>query len=96
MKNLIDLPDTDMQFGPIHEMLNCRVRTQMLLTAIELGIFDCLSSQKSREIGEGYDLIWASSTLSFARQDLTAVLKKIYEALTPGGVFISMAEGVYP
>lgn len=27
-------------------------------------------------IGEGYDLIWASGTLSFARHDIDSVMKK--------------------
>lgn len=45
-------------------------------------------------IGEGYDLIWASATLNFVRQDLSAMFEKIFEALAPGGVFMSLAEGV--
>ncbi|NQE05899.1 hypothetical protein C5S32_08510 [ANME-1 cluster archaeon GoMg1] len=45
-------------------------------------------------IGEGYDLIWASNTLNFARHDLDLLMKKIYDALNPGGVFISFCEGL--
>ncbi|MEA2051345.1 MAG: methyltransferase [Euryarchaeota archaeon] len=45
-------------------------------------------------IGEGYDLIWASNTLNFARHDLDSLMKKIYDALNPGGVFISFCEGL--
>lgn len=45
-------------------------------------------------IGEGYELIWASSTLSFARHDIDSVVKKIYGALNPGGVFINFSEGL--
>lgn len=41
-------------------------------------------------IGEGYDLILASSTLSFARHDMDSLMKKIYNALNPGGVFINV------
>ncbi len=44
-------------------------------------------------IGEGYDLIWASATLYFA-QNMDAVIKKIYEALNPGGVFVSFSDGL--
>ena len=44
-------------------------------------------------IGEGYDLIWASATLNFVRSDLEAMIKKIYRALNPGGVFVSLADG---
>ena len=45
-------------------------------------------------IGEGYDLIWASSTLNFARSDLDRLMMKIHDALVPGGVFVSLAEGL--
>jgi SAM-dependent methyltransferase len=45
-------------------------------------------------IGEGYDLIWATNALSFARDDLDSLMKKIYDALNPGGVFISFCEGL--
>ena len=45
-------------------------------------------------IGEGYDLIWASNTLNFARHDMDSLMKKIYDALNPGGVFISFCEGL--
>ena len=45
-------------------------------------------------IGEGYDLIWASNTLNFARDGMDALMKKIYDALNPGGVFISFCEGL--
>jgi hypothetical protein len=45
-------------------------------------------------IGEGYDLIWASATLNFARFELTTVVEKIYRALNPGGVFVSLADGL--
>ena len=45
-------------------------------------------------IGEGYDLIWASNALNFARHDMDSLMKKIYDALNPGGVFISFCEGL--
>jgi hypothetical protein len=45
-------------------------------------------------IGERYDLILASATLSFARHDLDSVVKRIYNALNPGGVFINFSEGL--
>ncbi len=45
-------------------------------------------------LGEGYDLIWASSTLNFARENLVDFFQKIHKALAPGGVFISLAEGM--
>ena len=45
-------------------------------------------------IGEGYDLIWASNALNFARHDMDSLMKKIYDALNPDGVFISFHEGL--
>ena len=45
-------------------------------------------------IGEGYDLILASATLNFVKDDLDSFLKKIYKALNPGGVFISVHDGL--
>lgn len=41
-------------------------------------------------IGEGYDLVITSNCLQFS-QELDSVIKKIYNALNPGGVFISMS-----
>lgn len=46
------------------------------------------------DIGSGYDFIWASHTLNFAQQNLPLVIKKIYDALNPGGVFINFSEGL--
>ena len=45
-------------------------------------------------IGEGYDLIWAKNTLNFARDDMDSMVAKIYDSLSPGGVFISFCEGL--
>lgn len=45
-------------------------------------------------IGDGYDLIWASSTLNFAQHNLDPVMEKIHAALNPGGVFINLSEGL--
>ena len=46
------------------------------------------------DIGGGYDLIWACSTLNFAIHDLDALVTKIYQALNPGGLFISFQDGM--
>jgi len=45
-------------------------------------------------IGEGYDFIWSSATLNFAMKNMDTVMKKIYDALNPGGVFINLSEGL--
>ena len=46
-------------------------------------------------IGGGYDLIFASATLNFVKNRIDEVLKKIYYALAPGGVFVSHADGLF-
>jgi predicted O-methyltransferase YrrM len=45
-------------------------------------------------IGDGYDLVWTSYTLNFQRDNLGPILGKIHAALGPGGVFVSLAEGL--
>lgn len=45
-------------------------------------------------IGEEYDLIWACATLNFVKHDMETMLKKILDALTPGGIFISFQDGM--
>ena len=45
-------------------------------------------------IGEEYDLIWASGTLNFAKVDMDSLMKRIYDALNLGGVFISFHDGL--
>jgi predicted O-methyltransferase YrrM len=44
--------------------------------------------------GEGYDLVWASTCLNFAKHDIDTLMKKIYDSLQPGGVFVSLADGL--
>jgi SAM-dependent methyltransferase len=45
-------------------------------------------------IGEGYDFILAIGTLNFAKHNLDLVVKKIYDALNPQGVFMCISEGL--
>jgi hypothetical protein len=45
-------------------------------------------------IGSGYDLIYAKATLSFFRDNFNPLFRKIYEALNPGGVFVSVHDGL--
>ena len=40
-------------------------------------------------IGSGYDLIYAKATLNFSKDNFHPLFTKIYNALNPGGVFIS-------
>jgi predicted TPR repeat methyltransferase len=46
-------------------------------------------------LGEGYDLVWASLNLYYAQNSLDQVMAKIYQAMNPGGVFISYHEGLF-
>lgn len=43
--------------------------------------------------GEGYDLILASATLNFVK-DPDSFLTKIFDALNPGGVFVTLSDGL--
>jgi len=45
------------------------------------------------DLGSGYDIAWASMTLYYAR-DLEALCRRVREALAPGGVFVSLHEGL--
>ena len=45
-------------------------------------------------IGSGYDLIYAKATLNFFKDNLNPLLEKIYNALNPGGVFVSVHDGL--
>lgn len=46
------------------------------------------------DIGSGYDLVWASSTLNFAKFDLDPLVSKIFKSLNSGGYFISFQDGM--
>lgn len=48
----------------------------------------------SDSIGEGYDFIWSGATLNFAKHDIDHVLKKIYDALNPWGIFMNFNDGL--
>jgi SAM-dependent methyltransferase len=45
-------------------------------------------------IGEGYDLVWASAALTFAKGDLANLVSKIHDAVKPGGYFIALQDGM--
>ena len=45
-------------------------------------------------IGEDYDLVWAKNTLNFAKDDMDLMITKIYDSLSPGGVFVVLHEGL--
>ncbi|MBU0719185.1 MAG: methyltransferase domain-containing protein [Planctomycetes bacterium] len=45
-------------------------------------------------IGGGYDLVWTSFALNYFRSNLDPIIRKIHAALNPGGVCVSLAEGL--
>lgn len=45
-------------------------------------------------IGSGYDLIYAKATLNSQKGNLGPLFEKIHDALNPGGVFISVHDGL--
>jgi len=45
-------------------------------------------------IGEGYDLVLACSSLQFCKDELDGVVKKVFDTLNPGGVFVSYFTGL--
>ena len=46
------------------------------------------------DIGESYDLVWASATFNFFRSELPDIFKKIHQSLKPGGVFACFQDGL--
>ena len=45
-------------------------------------------------IGEGYDLVLACSSVQYLKEKLDSVVKKVYDALNPSGVFVSYFTGL--
>ena len=45
-------------------------------------------------LGKDYDLILAVSVMLFAKGNLTEFLKKLYDALSPGGIVVCVGEGI--
>ena len=48
----------------------------------------------SEPIGEEYDLILACDTLYYTEDEIDPILSKLYNALNPGGVFLSIHHGL--
>jgi SAM-dependent methyltransferase len=46
------------------------------------------------DIGDSYDLIFASATLNFYKDRFNDIFRKVYDALNPGGVFITHQDGI--
>lgn len=48
----------------------------------------------SGDLGQGYDLIFASATLNFALHGFEDLIAKVFRALKPGGYFVSFQDGM--
>ena len=46
------------------------------------------------DIGTGYDFIWVCAALNFVRDELDVIVSKILDALNPGGVCVSLHDGL--
>ena len=46
-------------------------------------------------LGNSYDLIFASATLNFHKARLDELFAKVYDALSPGGLFMTHQDGIY-
>ncbi|NDV18467.1 methyltransferase [Pseudodesulfovibrio sp. JC047] len=68
-------------------------KTEIAATDLASRITTIEGDYNEVDFGSGYDLIWASQTLYYAR-DLTALLARAHDALRPGGLFISVHEGL--
>lgn len=69
-------------------------------SAAQMGLSERVSAKGGNfltdDLGEGYDLILAISIMLFAKADMPAFLKKLFDALAPGGVVVCVGEGVHP
>jgi predicted TPR repeat methyltransferase len=45
-------------------------------------------------IGDAYDFIFAGSTLNFCKNNLEDLFIKIYDSLSPGGIFMTHQDGI--
>jgi predicted TPR repeat methyltransferase len=77
--------------GVIFDLPPVIKETKKFITEYEMEErMDVLGGDFNRDpIGGGYDLVLASGVLQFAT-DIDAVVKKVYEALNPRGVFVSL------
>lgn len=68
-------------------------------SAAQMGLEDRIEARGGNfmtdDLGDEYDLVLAVSVLVFAKADLPAFLKKVYDSLAPGGVVVSIGEGIH-
>jgi SAM-dependent methyltransferase len=66
----------------------------------EYGFEDRVTAQagdyiKDDDLGKGFDFVWSSATLNLAKGHLVQVFRKIYNALSPGGIFASYHPAIW-
>ncbi len=73
----------------------CRVAEQVIA---EYGVEDrmeTMSGDYTKDpIGDGYDFIMANYTLNFYHDTLDFIVGKVHDALTPGGLFMVLSDGL--
>ncbi|MBK1665248.1 methyltransferase [Rhodospirillum rubrum] len=84
-----DLAVTVFDLPPLAERIAATLADDGLAARIEVRAGD----YNDADLGQGYDIIWASMTLYYAR-DLEALASRIRDALAPGGIFVSFHEGL--
>lgn len=86
---LPDLHVTLCDFSPVLDMARAEAAACGMSHRVELrpGDFNTVA------LGHDHDLVWACQSLYYAT-DLPEFLKKVYAALRPGGLFVSVHEGV--
>jgi SAM-dependent methyltransferase len=62
--------------------------------ALESRVSVMEGSYMADDLGGPYDFVFAGATLNFYRHALDALFKKIYDALNPGGVFMTHQDGL--
>jgi SAM-dependent methyltransferase len=80
---LFDLPPVVAAAGPHIAQMGLQDRMEVLA-----------GDYNEDPIGQGYDLVWASLNLYYARENLEGLMEKIRQALNPGGVMVSYHEGL--
>lgn len=68
-------------------------REEIAAAKLESRISTISGDYNEVDLGQGYDLIWASHCLYFVK-DLQVMLSRLLDALNPGGVFVSFHEGL--
>lgn len=80
---LFDLP-------PMGDLIKQCVLEKNLENRVEIKLGDYTKD----DIGSKYDLIYASGTLTFAGNEIDNLLKKIYDSLNEGGVFMAILDEI--